>query len=95
MNISNLICNTYIEKKFSSENITQWAHLMHEEKNIMNKKKIQLHNSFFPHLLYAKRKLLKNVSMCFIFVQRVQMELSFERVLVVKFVFSFALSVNV
>ncbi len=31
---------TYRKKKFSSENIMQWAHLMHEEKkHIMKKKK--------------------------------------------------------
>jgi hypothetical protein len=33
-----LILFVTYKKKFSSENITQWAHLMHEEKNIMKKK---------------------------------------------------------
>ena len=61
MNISNLICNTYIEKKFSSENITQWAHLMHEEKNIMNKKKFNCITLFLSLFLFSlcKKKAAK------------------------------------
>jgi hypothetical protein len=52
--ISNLICNSMNlkEQKFSSENITQWAHLMHEGENIIKKKEENKWNCITLSIFY-------------------------------------------